>query len=107
LEIFLGTGDDFLEGVTVLMQTGDDPKALTLADFDTDGDLDIATANKGSKSATILLNNGAGNFSIGKVFSAGNFPRFITSGDINGDGVADIVVANNQTGDLTIIRSQP
>ncbi len=70
-------------------------KALTIADFNGDGFLDVATANYTSlKSVSLLLGDGKGNF-----VAKGDFSSFlygavnVVSDDVNEDGISDILVA--------------
>ncbi len=67
------------------------PLFTTAADFDSDGQLDLATAGTGSTVVQLLL-SGEGvpnNFVI-----AGATPRAVETGDLNGDGRADLVTVN-------------
>ncbi|HUW35003.1 MAG TPA: PKD domain-containing protein [Planctomycetota bacterium] len=77
-------------------------RAITLADFDNDGDLDIvAGAGNNTSVATYhyLENNGDGTFtSRGSVFTvreSSSYAMDITSGDFDGDGVMDVTANGN------------
>ncbi len=73
------------------------PEGAVVADFNGDGNLDIAFANSAGTGVTILLGNGDGTFT-----PAGNpavsFGAAIAVGDFNGDGIPDLAVSNNGNG---------
>ena len=85
-------------------------RAITLADFDNDGDLDIlAGAGNNTTVATYyyLENNGNATFTNrGSVFTVrevSSYAMDITSGDFDGDGNAD-VIANGTDTSLALFR---
>jgi FG-GAP-like repeat len=67
---------------------------LLIADFNQDGDLDIANATtvSGVTSLTLFIGNGAGTFTP-KVLSQQVVPLAV--GDLNGDGKPDLVATSN------------
>lgn len=73
------------------------PEALTLGDFNGDGNLDIAVANYGPGSVGILLGNSNGTFqnvvTYPEVFNSA--PEFIVTADFNGDGKLDLATCNS------------
>src|SRR5262249_19536851 len=74
---------------------GDEPVAITSGDFDWDGDIDLAVANEGTNTVSILRNDGSGGFTA-SIISLGsgsaNAPRVITSGYFDGDASLDLAV---------------
>ena len=68
--------------------------ALTAADLDRDGDLDLAVANQWANSISILRNRGGGDFEPAVNYSAGAAPLAIAAGDLDGDQDLDLWVAN-------------
>lgn len=64
--------------------------AITAADFNGDGDIDIATSAQ-SGYASLLINNGSGVLNAPVNYNVGSASNSITSGDINRDGAPDIV----------------
>lgn len=73
------------------------PESLTLGDFNSDGNLDIAVANYGPGSVGILLGNSNGTFqnvvTYPEVFNSA--PEFIVTADFNGDGKLDLATCNS------------
>ncbi|HZW08745.1 MAG TPA: FG-GAP-like repeat-containing protein [Phycisphaerales bacterium] len=79
--------------------TGRAPKGIVSADFNGDGDLDLATANNdwGENDVSVLLNDGAGNFGTRRDFFVGEQPYRLAAGDLDGDGDADLAVTMRDT----------
>ena len=77
------------------------PADLVAADFDQDGDLDLATVIPSTDQALVLLNNGTGVFSLGATLTTGNQPEGITAFSLNGDNLPDIAVTNYLDDTLT------
>ncbi len=89
------------------------PEDITLGDFDGDGDIDVATANKTTNNFSVCLNNGSGVFSCTPTSANpsgfGTGPRGIaitdqgTSSSTTPDGSNDIVVVNETSDDVTFL----
>jgi hypothetical protein len=71
---------------------GNHPVAIAAGDFNGDGRIDLAVANSGSKTVSVLFGNGDGTFSKAAEFEVGIVPSHIVVADVNGDGRADIAV---------------
>src|SRR5262249_13361383 len=71
--------------------------------FNGDGLLDLAVANTGSNSASILIGNGNGTFQGAQHFAVGANPRSIILGDFNGDGFPDLATANEGSNNVSIL----
>ncbi|MHC5722330.1 MAG: FG-GAP repeat domain-containing protein, partial [Nostoc sp.] len=69
-------------------------------DFNNDSKLDLAVANNGDNTVSVLLGNGNGLFQTPMNSTVGNNPSFVISGDFNNDNKLDLAVANN--GDNTV-----
>src|SRR5437660_1636293 len=75
--------------------TGIQPTSVAVGDFNGDGKLDLAVANAGGNSVSILLGSGTGAFGLKTDFDTGSRPAELAVGDFNGDGKLDLVVANS------------
>jgi hypothetical protein len=72
------------------------PRALATGDFNGDGKIDIAVANYGATTVTILLNDGHGGFTpVPSTVPVDQLPNSIAVGDFNRDGKLDLAVANS------------
>jgi hypothetical protein len=78
--------------------------ALSAADLNKDGNLDLVTANNEDGDISILLGDGKGGFRIapGSPFACGPGPYPVAIGDLDKDGNLDIAVPNTAPGPKTI-----
>lgn len=72
---------------------GRNPAAMAEGDFNEDGNLDLAVANTGGKTITILLGDGQGGFREGASYGVGLGAASVAVGDFNNDGKLDLAVA--------------
>jgi len=73
-----------------------------VGDFNGDGELDLAVANSGAGTISILLGKGDGTFEAPVNYSAGSQPSGVTAADLNGDGKLDLAVANTGSNSTSI-----
>jgi len=99
--VYLGRGDgSFPAPVTFAagnrLAEGEDGDAYDLdsADFDRDGALDLAVANRASNNLSIMPGNGDGTFQAGADYGVGKTPFDVTAGDFDGDRNPDLAVGN-------------
>jgi FG-GAP-like repeat/Divergent InlB B-repeat domain/FG-GAP repeat len=81
---------------------GTAPFGIATGDFNRDGLLDLAVANSGSATISILLGNGDGTFQPAVNTSAGQAPWALIAADLNGDGLLDLAVAD-ETGSALVL----
>ena len=77
--------------------TGSLPLSVATADFNGDGRLDVAVANRMDNSLSILPGNGDGTFKPGIALSTSQSPDSIVVADFNGDGIPDLAYAAYST----------
>jgi hypothetical protein len=78
---------------------GIDPVSMAVGDFNGDGKPDLAIANYGSNTVSVLLNTttpggATPSFATKQDFGTGSYPYSVSVGDFNGDGRPDLVIAN-------------
>ena len=105
--VFLAsTGGFAFSGPFDYASGGLDTGQILAADFDCDGDMDLATANAGSNNVSLLANQGGGSFGAAMQLGAGTEPDNFTAADLDGDGDPDIAVANKLSNNVTFLRNQ-
>ena len=76
---------------------------MAVGDFNGDGRPDLAVANIGSNTVSVLLGNGDGTFQPAQHFATGAAPRSVAVGDFNGDGRLDLATANSGGNDVSVL----
>jgi hypothetical protein len=101
VSILLGNGNGTLQPAKSYASGGYTSLAVAVADFNTDGNLDLAVANQCQNtscengSVSVLMGNGNGTFQPAQSFSsAGYETNFVAVGDFNGDGKPDLVLTS-------------
>jgi hypothetical protein len=95
-----GSGMFDMQGV---FETGMHPTSALTADFDLDGNFDVATGNSLSNDVSILLGNGDGTFQPAQDFPVGNMPRGLCTADFNNDGFLDLAASHEGSNDVRIL----
>ena len=73
--------------------TGIWPYSVAAGDFNGDGKPDLAVANYGGQSVSVLPGNGDGTFGSAVTYALPGQANFVAVADFNGDGKQDLVVA--------------
>jgi hypothetical protein len=94
-------GQNFMTGPTSGVGSG--PRSVAVGDFNGDGILDMAVANLGDNTVTVLLGKGDGSFTVKSTPEVGNSPFSIVTGDFNGDGIPDLATANQADNTVTVL----
>lgn len=93
------------------INAGQEPSDVEAADFDRDGDVDLAFANHETSRVTMLLNDGRARFTAapGSPFETGAHPHIhgLATGDFDGDDWPDIAVESIDTKEVRILRGGP
>jgi hypothetical protein len=101
LVVWLGNGTGGFGAATTYTVTGaGDAGTLSVADVDSDGDVDVVSGDYVGGSLHVMLNNGSGVFSVapGSPFAVGVSNCFSTDvADVDGDGDIDVVGTRNGT----------
>ena len=79
------------------------PFAVDAGDLDGDLDADLAVANKGAGTVSILLNDGSGVFTAGATLIVGDAPRSLAIADLDQDSDLDIAVVNRVSSTVSIL----
>jgi len=97
VSLLAGNGDGTF-GEAVNFEVGDAPANVVTADFDGDGNPDIATANETSQDISVLLGDGDGGFAdaTSVAIAAGESDRLyvLATADLDGDSNPDLAVTN-------------
>jgi hypothetical protein len=106
VEIFLNQGNGtFVAGQAVVVGNNADAGALVSADFDRDGDLDLAVVLKNAGTLRVLINTG-GVFAAGAPVAIGGIETvFIAAADVDGDADLDLVASNRSSNTVSVLRN--
>lgn len=105
--VLLGFDDgDMRNQSTLTTGAAAQPMSVAVADFNHDGELDIAIANYGTEDISIRLrfrNDSFANETIYPV-GVGSLPSAIVVGDVNNDGDVDLITANFGSATISVFN---
>lgn len=106
--VLMNQGDGKFKLQPIHYAVGTDPRSVVAADLNGDGRADIATANLGDSSVSVLYGNGDGTFAPQVIYSmaVGSAPTAIAVGDENLDGRLDIFVARPNSSEISVFEQQ-
>lgn len=106
--VFNGNGDGTFTEVTgspfALPSTATGPVAMTVADFNGDGNPDLAIVNESTRNVTILKGNGDGTFTEfpNSPLAVGNLPVAIASGTLSSSNGPALAIVNQQDNTVSV-----
>ncbi|MFN8586640.1 MAG: FG-GAP-like repeat-containing protein [Candidatus Eisenbacteria bacterium] len=85
------------------LATGSLPIATLAADFDHDGIADLAVANNGASTVSVLRGQGGGTFAAGVAYTAAGTPACLAAADMDADGDLDLLVGTQADSALWVL----
>jgi hypothetical protein len=105
LFVFLGKGDGtFQAPASVNLGVSAAVNIVVAADFNKDGNLDLAVSFMNQAAVDVILGNGNGTFQAPRVLAlpAGNGGFGLAVGDFNNDGIPDLVATTPNIGGISV-----
>ncbi|HWP31200.1 MAG TPA: VCBS repeat-containing protein [Fimbriimonadales bacterium] len=104
VSILLNQGNGtFANAINFATGNGTSPFAIAAADFDMDGDQDLAVTLKNTNQVRIMKNSGGASFSNFATFSVGTEPRSIVTAKLDADSDFDLAVGNRTSGNVSVL----
>jgi VCBS repeat protein/HYDIN/CFA65/VesB family protein/ASPM-SPD-2-Hydin domain-containing protein len=91
--VLLGKGNGTFQ-TPVYYSAGFGPQSLAVADFNHDGNLDLAVSGGLDPVISILFGNGDGTFQPAVDVSMNSAPTYVAVGDFNGDHIPDLIAVD-------------
>jgi hypothetical protein len=108
VEILRGNGDGTFQANPLIISVGTQQnflpsiQSVAVGDFLHNGLLDLAVANPGSNTVSVLLGNGDGTFQPRVDYTVGAAPVSVAASDL-GNGQVDLVVANHDSSNVSVL----
>jgi hypothetical protein len=94
MQVLLGKGDGTFQAAQRFWNLPQLPDKVVAADFNHDGNLDLAlTINPNG--VAILLGTGGGSFAPPVIYATDDLPSGLATADLNGDGIVDLIVTGS------------
>ena len=106
MTVLLGNGmGGFTAAAGSPFAVGKAPASVAAVDFNGDNIPDLAIANSGDNTVTVLLGADAGGFAAAPYspLAVGTRPEFVAVADFNGDGKPDMAIANSGDNTVTVL----
>jgi hypothetical protein len=84
---------------------GQGPVSNVLADFNSDGKLDLAVANSITNQIAVLMGDGVGGFGAPTTYTNGTKPLMLVTSDFNNDGKPDLAAINSDVDNVTVLMN--
>ncbi|KAA9338161.1 T9SS type A sorting domain-containing protein [Hymenobacter busanensis] len=106
VHVRLGTGTGSFVPAPADALVAENPYGMVAADFDGDGDLDLAAAGVARNYVGVALNNGQGRFQRTADAVVGTTPDVLAAGDLDEDGDIDLITGNFNTNTVSVLLNQ-
>src|SRR4029453_2775333 len=83
------------------IDAGNSPLGAAAADFNGDGNVDLAVANRDDNTVSVLRGDGEGGMSVSQIVPVATAPGSLAAGDFNADGFPDLAVASQGSASST------
>ncbi len=104
--VFTNNGSGgFALAATLSAGSGSRPGWVAAADVNSDGRMDLISANYDANTLTVFTNNGNGGWLLAATLGAGSAPGGIAAADVNGDGKMDLISANSGDSTLSVFTN--
>lgn len=97
IKILLGDGTGNFDDNRPSLHADGIADGVEIADFNEDGNPDIAVANRDTRFVNIFLGEGDGTFPVQIPYLVNNHPQYMSVADFNQDGHVDLVVGTEET----------
>ncbi|MGC1482938.1 MAG: FG-GAP-like repeat-containing protein [Candidatus Acidiferrum sp.] len=109
VSVLLGNGDGtFTAALNSPLATGQTPTAITITDFNADGNPDIAVTDPLTDSVSVFLGLGQGLFAPAFELPVGSNPTAILAASLSGASLPDVAITDDPSGaigQVTVIQS--
>jgi hypothetical protein len=100
--IYLGNGNGTF-GALVQLPAPTRTSAVSLADLNADGELDLAVTGFTANTLSVRFGTGSGSFGASTDYATGVGPKSLAIADLDGDDAPDAVVANLSDDDVSVL----